>query len=607
VKVEVIQFYYVCGAIVGDSLKAGVPGDQLRFDMIVRNLGNGPDQGVAKIVVGNLGWDVIVTPETFTFPKGQGESGWELTAQFVATIPNHTFVGTYDYTVNVTSIVPSTPVCPLRYHVQVKQVYVPTVKQPLYQTGGPGLQIDFAFSIKNEGNFDDEFSIEVFNLSGWRVFLDPPIGRKLLHSDQDANFTASVIVPNDLLKAQVGQYNQTIRVTSLYAREDIGQTISVELNLTVIILPHIACSVDPPSTDWELNPFAFPNGIGKGNFLLEFSNTGNGGDSLNISSAGPELVNTSLSPTILHLQVLEIKAVLVTMEFPSQLSRGSYDITITGRSQLDTSATCKSVYHVTIVNMNGRLNTVPQGAVQDPEHPEQEIPPPAPFSGSLDQVEGYLVNLRILFENVGDRAISSGTATVSVYDELDCPRAPVHAAHDTCGSRLLTTWTLDHNLITGTTGNTVFVPYLYTAPDWLCFEEAICEANPPVGNVHHIKFVLNLGKESTTADNEATALVNILPARVVTKPAPPPEFPIIPVVAGVLVAGLAGFFVWFNFLRTPKVDEELYASIYGGGQAAEQAAAAAAPKAAGPVNKQTDAQVEEGKRLYGDAYGKGKR
>jgi len=128
-RIEVIQYYYVCGEIVGPSTKEGVPGDHLAYDFKITNRGNGPDRGVATIVTGNLTWEVLLTPDNFNLPA-LNDPGFEETGQFLVTIPIGTRILVYDYNVNISSVVPLTPICTLRFHVKVNQVYIPFVTTP---------------------------------------------------------------------------------------------------------------------------------------------------------------------------------------------------------------------------------------------------------------------------------------------------------------------------------------------------------------------------------------------------------------------------------------------------------------------------------------------
>jgi hypothetical protein len=131
-----------------------------------------------------------------------------------------------------------------------------------------------------------------------------------------------------------------------------------------------------------------------------------------------------------------------------------------------------------------------------------------------------------------------------------------------------------------------------------------------------------MGAESNPANNEASVVINVLPKAVIEPPPPPAEIPVVAIGVGAAGAALAGFVVWFRFLRPPQVDEELYASIYGGeGGGAAPGAPEAAPATKdgiddyfksqtkpGEVPQQyqgmSDTQVEEARKLYGDSYGK---
>jgi uncharacterized membrane protein len=623
-RIEVTQSYYIFARIVGDATLSGIPGDQVRFNFLVQNQGNGPDHGLARIVApSNLSWDALCSPCDFDLGP-LNESGDSAPAQFLVTIPLGTVIFTYDFQINVTSSVNfTTPITQLRFHVQVKQVYVPIVSPVAPEYGAPAEEKIFSFTIKNGGNGLDSLLIDVINISDWRVFLSPPIGEKLLQVGEEAAFQATVIVPKDLTKAQVGTYSQLIRISSKYASLDINQNIFVETNLTVIILPRVSCAIDPPETDKELNPYTFPDDIATANFILALENTGNGGDAVTVSATAPEGFNVTLSPQHLQLSILETKAVLVSIVAPQGLAVGQYSIAITARSDVQTNATCNSEYRLDIFHLDAVLSPTVQSKAVNPEDPEAEVS--TITTPQLTQVEGYLVTFHLTVQNQGQRAIAAGSLRLTVFDSLDCQdRVPIGATNQTCGRNAVYNWTNPNPIITGTTG-TIAVDYQYFAPEYLCFDTDVCHRTdpPPPTNAHHLEFQLVLENEGTVTNNNASVTVDVLPKDVIVTKVLPPPFPFAIVGVGAAVAGLVGFGFWYRFVRKPKVDEDLYASIYGGGAAgtgpsgpaaqsqtftqyfAQQDQAGAPQPGQGPPQQaMTDEQLEEARRIYGDQYGR---
>lgn len=617
-KIEVLQVFFMSASIIGDSTLSGIPGDQLRFLFQVQNRGNGPDHGIARIVAPtNLSWDSLVSPGDFDLgPFLEAHDSEE--AQFLVTIPPNTVIFTYDFFVNVTSSanVTSNPITQLRFHVSVKQIYVPVVSPVAVEYGAPAQEIVFSFTIKNGGNGRDSLLIDVINLSDWRVFLSPPIGEKLLEVSEEAGFQATVIVPKDLTKAQVGSYPQLIRITSKYAQLDIGANIFVETNLTVVIRPRASCTLDPAETDKELNPYTFPDNIATANFILALANTGNGGDSISVSATFPEGFNVTLSPIHLPMAILETKAVLVSIVAPAELASGQYTIRVTARSDIITQANCTSEYRLDIFHLDASLSTNVQSTIQDPTDPGKDVPPIV--TDRMTQVEGYFVKFRLTIQNAGQRAIAAGSLSFTVWDTFDCNgKEPVEAANNTCGTHQVYNWTNPTNIITGV-GGSVPVNFTYFAPDYLCFDADVCHRTspPPPVNAHHLVFRLAMKSEAVTSNNEASLSVEVLPRGVLVPPAVAAPFPVAIVAAGAGVAGLVGFAFWYRFVRKPKVDEDLYASIYGGGTAVPQApspqsqsvdqyfATQQGPQVDNRPAGMTDEQLEEARRMYGDSYGR---
>jgi uncharacterized membrane protein len=616
-RIEVTQYFYIFAHITSDSTISGVPGDQLRFDFLVQNLGNGHDRGVSRIVApSNLSWDALVSPADYDL-EPLNESTDRTTAQFLVTIPLGTLIFTYDFQVNVTSAANlTTPITQLRFHVQVRQVYEPLISSPASQTGAPLQEIVFAFTIQNAGNGLDSLLIDYANLSGWRVFPDPPIGEKLLQVNEEAAFRVTVIVPN-ITKAQVGTYSQVVRITSKYAQLDINANIFVEANLTIIILPHISCDLTPSETDKDVNPYDFPDNIVSANYILALNNTGNGGDAVSMSAQAPPGFNVTLAPTHLQLSIFDSKAVLVSIVAPAALPIGLYTVVITGRSDLNVQANCTSTYRLTIYHLDGALSDTVLSVIQNPQHPEEPVAPTS--LRLLSQVEGFLVKFKVTVQNVGQRALAAHSLTLDVFDSLTCPLNPIGATVNTCTGpegRHVFTWPNPTNIITGI-GGSVQVEYSYFAPEYLCFDPDVCHRTdpPPPANVHQLRFVLSLDHEADTSNNAANVTVEVLPKGIILAPPVKTPFPIVPVALGGGAAGIVAFAYWYRFVRKPRVDEDLYASIYGGQGAplaqsqtpdqylTQQAGVEHQPPPGRPQGL-TDEQVEEGRRMYGDNYGR---
>jgi uncharacterized membrane protein len=616
-RVSVVQYYWVCGDEVGPTLLEGIPGDDLTFRFSVYNQGNGPDRGEAYMWSGDTAWSTLITPDTWDL-RTPPDPGFNGTGEFRVSIPEETPIATYEYQINITSSTPGTPTCPLRYKISVLQEFIPTIVVSAPQKGSLGQEVVFNFRISNEGNGLDSLRVQLFNLSDWRVFLDPPVGEKILTPHEFADFTVTVIVPRETAKAQVGMYNTTVVITSVYAT-DYGLSVSVSGNLSVIIDPRVECTMDPTITDKDFNPYAAPGQVSEANFILSVTNRGNGGDGVTLQAEAPQGITVTLAPSSLNLKIAEFKAVLVTLRANASLTPGIYSVNITATSILNASSTCKSTYRVTIFNLDGALNENVQLFVQDPAKPNDE--PQVSVLPVVTQIDGYYVRFRLIVENRGDRALAIGTVTVTLTDELLCERAPSNAGNDTCGKRTLTTWTLPLNLTAGSLGSATTMEYRYDAPDYLCITDPVlCESktNPPP-NAHKLTFTLTMSAESNAANNEASVIVNVLPFDVIREPDPPAPLPIAAIAAAGAVAAVVGFVVWYRFLRPPKVDEELYASIYGG-NAAPGAPPPPPPgqdgidayfqsqQQPGQVPEQyqgmSDQQVEEARKLYGDSYGK---
>jgi hypothetical protein len=326
----------------------------------------------------------------------------------------------------------------------------------------------------------------------------------------------------------------------------------------------------------------------------------------------------TLSPIHLQLSILETKAVLVSIIAPAALGTGQYEVNITAQSDIASSARCTSVYRLDIFHLGAALSSTIQSTIQNPEDPDADVQPVT--LNPVTQVEGFLVKFRLTVSNAGQRAIAAGSLQLNVWDSYDCGgRTPIDAKNSTCGGPFrVFNWTNPTNIITGI-GGSVPVEFSYFAPEYMCFDTDVCRRTdpPPPVNAHRLEFVLTMNYEANTADNGANLTVELLPKAIIRPPDVAAPFPVAVAGAGIGVAGLLGFVFWYRFVRKPKVDEDLYASIYGGegapaqpqpGQAVDQYFAAQQQAEAAPAPGQgqtmTDAQLEEARRLYGDDYGR---
>jgi len=421
-RLEIPQVYLVTGQIPAGipSLLAGLPGDTLRFDFMVRNRGNGRDRGWARLVGGSLpgwsSWPTNVTPSDFDL-GALGEPGSEEAAQFVVTIPEGTPMLVYNFTVNMSSVVNGTPVTSLRFHVNVMQVYRPLVSSPAPQVGVLGDELVFNFTITNGGNGLDSLVIGTTNLSGWRVLLSPPMGKKLLESDDSYAFQATVSVPAAL---RPGIYDQRIRISSEYAALDLGLTVFAETNLTVIFQPQNACGFAPLDAALEGNPRILPGSLVEAKISFALFNLGLGSDRFTLSAAAPAALTVTFDTTHAALGLSANVSILVTARTWPFPVPGLYEVAITATSDVDPNASCSATVRLEVHYPPGPpLPTVLNLTINGVATNELQAGLPALFEIDLADRSNYTVTWRfdggnLIFPDRPELALLAGPHTISV-------------------------------------------------------------------------------------------------------------------------------------------------------------------------------------------------
>ncbi len=390
--VEVIQVFQVSGQTSSgnESTMAGLPGETVGFDFSVQNRGNGRDQGRARLVSGNFAgwasWATNLMPSDFDL-EAAGDPGFEATAQFLVTIPAGAPIGTYEFTLNISSVVNGTPVTTLRFRVQVLQEYIPLISPVPAQVLAPGDEVLFNFTITNAGNGLDSLVIEIANLSGWRVFLAPPVGKKLLQANEPFPFQATVIAPRPV---QTGRYDQRVRITSEYAQLDLGLTIFAETNLTVIVPAEHACEWHPPDGTLEANPRAFPGLVVDAQASLSLFNLGRGADTFTLSAAAPAALAATLAPAHPSLGFQSNTSIVLSLRTGASPLAGPYLVRLSAHSDANSSVACAATFELRIVyppgpplpsSLNLTINGVRTGQV--------EADTPALFEVDLANLSGY--------------------------------------------------------------------------------------------------------------------------------------------------------------------------------------------------------------------------
>ncbi len=160
--VNVLQIYEVSVQVSGDSSKKGDPGDELIFEMTIKNKGNGEDTISLSLEGDKSSWASIVDEVELT----RGETK---TVNLTVNIDDDATVGDNDIIVNGTSEDNPSAYDTGTVKVSVnKQFKVDVVVSS--KSGDPGSTIQYDVRIQNEGTGNDTFTVNIDDYpAGWSV------------------------------------------------------------------------------------------------------------------------------------------------------------------------------------------------------------------------------------------------------------------------------------------------------------------------------------------------------------------------------------------------------------------------------------------------------
>jgi hypothetical protein len=205
VTVEVLPKYGV-EVSLDENEKKGKPGEILNFQAAIRNLGNIEDTYDIQ-AEGGEGWNLSLPAESLTVPAEEVGS-----FNISVTVPLDALPG--DYTSfriqaasrgnqNLTTNVNGTAIATATYRFNI-------TADPELRQASPGSEAIFSLELKNLGTAPDTIGLEVENLIGWDIKVDP--SSISVEIGETGKATVRVRVPEDAL---IGQANTiTIRAVS---------------------------------------------------------------------------------------------------------------------------------------------------------------------------------------------------------------------------------------------------------------------------------------------------------------------------------------------------------------------------------------------------------
>ena len=386
--INVNQIYEVSVQVSGDSSKKGDPGDELNYQILVKNKGNGDDTFTLSLEGDKAAWGSILDEVELT-------SGESTTVNLTVNIDDDATVGDNDIIVRGTS--EDNPSVNDTGTVKVtvnKQFKVDVIVSSM--SGDPGSTITYAVRIQNEGTGDDTFSVSIDDYpEGWSVdpvsfqVEDIPAGGEeivnlsvsIRSGENNKAFTINLTASSDeARKENPPKYvNTTVSIITIVNQEywiefDLDDPGDINVDATVGI---------PTSVDFDV------------------VNKGTGDDVVALSATAPDGW-TSVSFSSNYVSVAEggQESVSLFITVPEDTADQVYDIVVKGVSDCDTCDEdgAKSNYELTFkVDV-----TLARGVEVNAD------------VVSVSKLPGTTANFTVDIKNIGDGA---DTMIVSILDD----------------------------------------------------------------------------------------------------------------------------------------------------------------------------------------------
>ena len=320
--VNVLQTYEVSVQVSGDSSKKGDPGDELVFEITVKNKGNGEDTVSLSLEGAKSSWGSIVDEVELV-------SGETKTVNLTVNIDDDATVGDNDIVVNGTSEDNPSAYDTGTVKVSVnKQFKVDVVVSS--KSGDPGSTVAYDVRIQNEGTGNDTFTVNIDDYpAGWSVdpvsfqVEDIPAGGEKLvrlnvsirSGEDNKAFTINLTASSDeARKENPPKYaNKTVSIITIVNQEywidlsvaDSDRTVEATVGVPV----SITIDVDNLGTGDDI--IAMTNTPPEGWTGIDFSNP-----FINVAEGGQEEVT-------------------LTITVPESTSKGDYELVVKGVSDCE--------------------------------------------------------------------------------------------------------------------------------------------------------------------------------------------------------------------------------------------------------------------------------
>jgi uncharacterized membrane protein len=369
-EVATLQFYDFQVYIDGSDARAGLPGEQVEFQLRIHNRGNGPD-----VFTIEPAWDEDLNPgfAAFAIPHtiaiASNETGL---VSYIVRVPEAAPKKVYFFTAEIHSSSHDLAMATKTLGVEVGQFFALELSSPdVNASTDPGGVLEFEVFVKNVGNGLDSIKLHLEGVPSKWINYTQPDEHSLLQNEEGRS-TIRIIVPSQFDEAPMGSYNFTVIATSARSSATASLILSIELAQFNRIE---WLYMDDPMTD-DMAPIAQANMFKPRRtvnpiqtdhieFLLQLKNFGNGIDNVSIWAwTDDDMLEVTVTPVAATLASGDRCSVSVVVVFPRDLSVGTHKFTVNTTSENRTTPVKVVPLEFDAVNLD--LQVPPHPTYNDP-------------------------------------------------------------------------------------------------------------------------------------------------------------------------------------------------------------------------------------------------
>jgi uncharacterized membrane protein/subtilisin family serine protease len=313
-----IKGYGVSGEVT-NSIQDGLPGSDVEFTLEVTNEGNVQDLFLLSRSEPPSGWNARLDVTFLDINPGATKS-----AVLTVTVPNG-LMAWANAVVNVTVVSQGndTQNVELRTETNVAQVFSLSMELDVRSVEAvPGEEIDFVFSITNDGNTGDTYKVIYWQQAGPDDGVEYSLDRATFATVVGETVTGTITVSLDATNMADLPAGETIAFILKATSVNNGNVSATETGS--VVLKHLkGLQITPPDSE---NIPVMP-GEDK-SFTFDITNTGNSEDLITPTADVPDGWEVRTSEPSVYLELGETKTVQMWVTVSSTASAGSHEVTV---------------------------------------------------------------------------------------------------------------------------------------------------------------------------------------------------------------------------------------------------------------------------------------